>query len=117
MRLCATGRSPKDARLGSLTENLAAKQGGVCVYIQTTFKDNVSLRVQRILAAATVMLTFVINQYVCRIRDRHEPDASDADAFLSSGKESVRTRCVTCDCDLELRADPDSDDVYWIVEL
>lgn len=95
-----------------------AGKGGVCVYIQTTFKGNVSLRVPRILATAVaVMLTLVVNQYVCRIRDRHEPDASDTAEFLSSGEESMQTRCVTCDCDLELRADPDSDDVYWIVEL
>ena len=63
------------------------------------------------------LLTLAFKPYICRFRNGHQPDASDLIAFLNSDDEKLQTKCVTCECDLELCVDPEDPDLYWVIEI
>lgn len=68
-------------------------------------------------ALVALLVVCVFKPYVCRFRNGHQPDKDDTEAFLSNGYEKLQTKCVTCECDLELRADPEDPDLYLVVEM
>lgn len=74
-------------------------------------------RLASLMEALAALLVLMAMQYVCRFRNRHEPDEGVVDAFLSSGDEKLMTKCGTCECDLALWADTEDGDLYWIVEV
>lgn len=74
-------------------------------------------RLAALMTVLTALLTIVFMPYFCRLRNRHEPAEDAVSAFLDGGGETMSTKCSTCGCDLELCADPDDEDLYWIVEL
>lgn len=74
-------------------------------------------RLASLMSALAALLVLVAMQYVCRFRNRHEPDEGVVDAFLASGDEKLMTKCGTCECDLVLWADMEDEDLYWIVEV
>lgn len=63
---------------------------------------------------ALLMLAF--KPYLCRFRNGHQPDENAVSAFLNGDGETLQTKCVTCECELELRVDPEDQDLYWIIE-
>ena len=66
--------------------------------------------------AVAVLLVLVVKTYVCKFRNRHEPDADDVARFLN-GSVELATKCTTCECDLVLRADPEDSELYWVIEV
>lgn len=74
-------------------------------------------RLAALMTALTALLALVVMQYVCRFRNRHEPDEGVVEAFLSSGDEKLMTKCGTCECDLLLWADLQDEDLYWVIEV
>ena len=70
-----------------------------------------------LVTALTALLTIVFMPYFCRFRNRHEPAEGAVSAFLDGGGETTYTKCATCGCELALYADPEDDDLYWIVEV
>ena len=72
---------------------------------------------RRLAALVKALLTVVFMPYFCRLRNRHEPAGDCVSAFLDGGGETTPTKCTTCGCELELCADPDDEDLYWIVEV
>ena len=72
---------------------------------------------RKLAAALTAFLTIVFVPYFCRLRNRHEPAEDAVGAFLDGGGETTYTKCATCGCELELSADPEDEDLYWITEI
>lgn len=78
-------------------------------------------QLRRIIALllAIIEVFQIIKRYelICRRRDYHEPAKDDLDEFLSCGIDVKNTICIDCGCALQIVADDEDLDVYWIKEI
>lgn len=79
--------------------------------------DKQGQRLALFAALLALLLTVVINPYVCRFRNRHEPSEEAVNEFVSGGYVEFQTKCITCKCDLELHKDPEDPEIYWVAEI
>ena len=55
--------------------------------------------------------------FVCKIRNRHEPDPIDLKSFLKNMVKSKETFCQDCNFPLELKIDDEDPERYWVREI